>query len=216
MNFAALSAAARDRGLAIRAALHPAAADPDLPAGTGTLLLLGPDEPGFWARITGSAEWQDGGADPVDRWSRRVVGDWAGQIGATALFPFGGPPFRPFIGWALASGWVHASPVSLLVHAEAGLWLSFRGALALPGRIALPEVPANPCITCPDQPCRTACPVSALNERGYDVPGCKSFLRSKAGQSCMTHGCQVRTACPVGQAHGRLVAHSAYHMAQFV
>lgn len=44
-----------------------------LPAGTRTLLMLGPAEPGFWPHLTTQPEWQDRQPDPVDRWSRRVI-----------------------------------------------------------------------------------------------------------------------------------------------
>ncbi len=70
--------------------------DDALPKGTRTLLLLGPQQPGFWPHVTASAEWQDGRPDPMDRWSRRVIGRIACDLGAKALFPFGGPPHRPF------------------------------------------------------------------------------------------------------------------------
>ncbi len=215
MTFEDLSEAAAKRQLTIFAASHPAPCA-DLPDGTRTLLMLGPHEPGFWAAFTQSPEWKDGDGDAMDRWSSRVIGDWAGALGATAVFPFGGPPFAPFIRWATDSGWVQASPVSLLVHANAGLWVSFRGALALPYHIDLPPPAPAPCSSCVEKPCLTACPVGALGAAGYDVPACKAFLATDRGASCMSTGCQVRTACPVGQAHGRVASHSAYHMAHFI
>ena len=68
----------------------------------GTILLLGPHEPGFWPVLCDSPEWQDGAADPVDRWSRRVITGLAGRLGAQAHFPFGAQP-APFLTWAMAS-----------------------------------------------------------------------------------------------------------------
>ncbi|OWU84003.1 ferredoxin [Oceanicola sp. 22II-s10i] len=214
-HFASLARAAAERHLTIFAAFHPPAG-PDLPDGTGTLLLLGPASPGFWPHVTAGPEWLDGAPDPMDRWSRRVIGDWAGAIGATPLYPFDGPPFLPFFSWACGSGWVHASPVTLLVHPDAGLWVSFRGALALRQRIALPPPPPSPCSTCADRPCLTACPAGALTGTGYDVPACRDHLASPAGAPCMSGGCAVRSACPVSQRHGRVPSHSAYHMSRFL
>ena len=49
-------------------------AEEALPKGTRTLVMLGPRQPGFWPHLTAQPEWQDGQADPVDRWSRRVIG----------------------------------------------------------------------------------------------------------------------------------------------
>jgi hypothetical protein len=186
-----------------------------LPDGTRTLLLVGPRQPGFWPHLTAQTEWRDGTPDPVDRWSRRVIGRIACDLGAKALFPFGGPPHRPFYTWALRSGRVWSSPVRLLVHDEAGLMVSFRGALALKERVDLPPPPPLPCDRCAGQPCRTACPAGALTDAGYDLPACHAWLDTAPGQDCMTAGCAVRRACPVSARHARMQEQSAYHMRQF-
>jgi epoxyqueuosine reductase len=184
-----------------------------LPAGTRTLLLIGPAEPGFWPHLTAQPEW-DGAPDPVDRWSRRVIGRLACDLGAKALFPFGGPPYHPFYRWALRSGQVWESPVRLLVHARQGLMVSFRGALALKETVPVPAPASRPCDSCP-APCLTACPVGALTGAGYELPTCHAFLDRSEGQDCMTGGCLVRRACPVSQSYARLPEQSAYHMRRF-
>ena len=183
------------------------------PAGTRTLLLLGPREPGFWAHLKTAPEW-DGTADPVDRWSRRVIGRIACDLEAKALFPFGGPPYHPFYQWALRTGRVWDSPVRLLVHAGQGLMVSFRGALALKEAVAVPPPGTKPCETCA-APCLTACPAGAITAAGYDVPRCHAFLDQPEGADCLTGGCLVRRACPVSQSYARLPEQSAYHMGQF-
>ena len=192
-------------------------AEPDdaLPVGTATLLLVGPRQPGFWPHLTAQPEWQDGTPDPVDRWSRRVIGRIACDLGAKALFPFGGPPYHPFYRWALRTGRVWVSPVRLLVHDEAGLMVSFRGALALRQRVDLPPLPPWPCETCADRPCLAACPAGALTGSGYDLPACHAWLDTAPGKDCMTVGCAVRRACPVSARHARMPEQSAYHMGQF-
>jgi epoxyqueuosine reductase len=200
--------------LAILGAFHPEPGDGAPPA-TGTLLLIGPAGPEFWPHVTASPEFADARPDPLDRWSRRVIGRLACSLGGKALFPFGGPPWRPFHAWALRTGRIWESPVRLLVHDTAGLWLSFRGALALPARLDLPPPGPSPCESCADQPCRTACPVGALGPTGYDVPACRAFLDTAPGADCMDRGCAVRRACPVSAAHGRLPAQAAYHMRRF-
>lgn len=186
----------------------------DLPAGVRALVLLGPSEPDFWAIFTASPEYRDGDPDPLDRWSARVIGGLAERLGARAVFPFGGPPWQPFTGWARASGRAHVAPVGLLVHDAAGLWLSYRGALGFGHRIDSPPPPPNPCDTCPDRPCLSACPVDAFARGTYDVPACKADL-DRPGNDCMTRGCAVRRACPAGRRHGRLEAQSAFHMRAF-
>ncbi|MFO1202122.1 MAG: ferredoxin [Tabrizicola sp.] len=188
------------------------------PAGTRTLLLLGPKEPGFWAHLTVQPEWaqyeKEQTPDPVDRWSRRVIGRIACHLGAKALFPFGGPPYHPFYQWALRSGRVWDSPVRLLVHSGQGLMVSFRGALALKEEVAVPPPVAKPCEACA-APCLAACPAGALTGEGYDVPGCHAFLDRAEGAECLSGGCLVRRACPVSQSYARLPEQSAYHMGQF-
>jgi hypothetical protein len=214
VTYAGLDRQAKARHLSLLGGFHPIQKD-QAPEGTKTLLLLGPDEPAFWPALTQSLEWQDKAPDPVDRWSERVIRAWADEIGATALFPFGGPPYLPFFSWAERTGRIHASPIRLLVHDTAGLFVSFRGALALPMHIDLPQPPHAPCETCTAQPCRTACPVSALNGESYDVDACKTYLATPKGDGCMSQGCAARRACPVSQGFPRLAAQSAYHMTAF-
>lgn len=182
------------------------------PKGTRTLVLLGPKEPGFWAHLKAQPEW--GGPDPVDKWSRRVIGQVACDLGAKALFPFGGPPYQPFYRWALRTGRVWDSPVKLLVHATQGLMVSFRGALALKEAVEVPAPLPQPCDACA-RPCLTACPVGALTGAGYDVPRCHGHLDRPEGADCLNGGCLVRRSCPAGSGYARMAEQSAYHMRQF-
>lgn len=184
----------------------------NLPAPHRSLVLIGPG-PAFWPHFRTSPEYQDGAPDPMDRWSTRVLGACAAALGATPFFPFGGPPYHPFYSWALSSGETWASPVAFLVHAELGLFTSFRGALAFDHALPAQPVRTQPCTACA-QPCATACPVKALTPGGYDVAACKAYLETAPGQDCRTNGCRVRRACPVG-ANLRDPAQSAFHMAAF-
>ncbi|QIE46668.1 ferredoxin [Pseudohalocynthiibacter aestuariivivens] len=182
----------------------------------GTLILLGPGT-GFWPHFRTSSEMQDGAPHPVDRWSTRVLGALADTLNAEAIFPFGGPPYQPFLRWAMATGRAWQSPAGMLVHDEAGLMVSYRGALRWDAKIALSAPPdAPPCVTCDGQPCMTACPVDALSaETGYDVAACHAYLDTEAGQDCMTQGCRARRACPVSQRFDRAPEQSALHMQSF-
>jgi hypothetical protein len=182
--------------------------------GGDTIVLLGPHEPGFWAVFTSSAEHQDGAPDPMDRWSKRVIGALADRWGGVAVFPSDGPPYPPFQAWARASGRAWDSPVGMLVHNVAGLWVSYRGAVRVPGRLPLPASSDKPCASC-DAPCLIACPVDALGPDGYDVPRCKSHLDGADSADCMGKGCAVRRSCPLSENYGRLHAQSAFHMKAF-
>src|ERR1700685_3273530 len=96
----AIRAAIEARGLSYRGAFH-AAAD-DLPDGNelGTLVLAGFAGNSNWRHFKESGEACDGEADPLDRWSLRVIGALAQDLGAAAMFPFIGPPWLPFLRWA--------------------------------------------------------------------------------------------------------------------
>ena len=179
-----------------------------------TLFLIGPNGQDFWQVFQNSAEHQDHQPNPVDRWSERVLTAIATGFGAAAIFPFGGPPFQPFIAWALQSGESFASPVQILVHADAGLFVSFRGALGFSEPLAVPKNRASPCETCAEKPCLTACPADALTKGNYDVAACHVFLDTPNGDQCMARGCAVRRACPVGQSD-RSETQSSFHMSYF-
>ncbi|WP_439109775.1 ferredoxin [Lentibacter sp.] len=204
----ALKPAPEAQALAVFGALHE----------TGdTIILLGPHEPGFWAHFSASPEYRDGLADPLDRYSKRAIGLLAAAWGGTAVFPSDGPPFAPFMAWAMASGQAWQSPVGMLVHASAGLMVSYRGAVRLRGELDLAAPAARPCDTCVEKPCLTACPVSALNEsQRYDVALCKSHISTADGEICMSAGCLTRRACPVSARYGRRPAQSAFHMKSFL
>jgi ferredoxin len=182
--------------------------------GDQTILLLSPDEPGFWAHVTAQPEFDDGVPDPLDRWSTRVIASLATQFNAQPRFPFTGPPWHPFVTWAIGSGQSFDSPVHLMVHARMGLWASVRGGLVVPHHLPLPPLASNPCIGCA-APCTTACPVAALGPQGYDVPACHTHLDAPEGQACRNSGCLARRACPAGESYGRLAKQSAWHMRQF-
>lgn len=212
-----LARALAPHGLAVTGAFHPGPAD-GVPAGTGTLCLVGAAPSGaMWASFAASAEAADGEPDPLDRWSRRTIAGIAGAVGAVAVFPFDGPPYPPFIAWAKRAEGARPSPLGMLVTPSRGLWVSWRGALALPGRLPLAaaEFP-DPCLRCP-APCVTACPVGALGgDAPYDVPRCTAHVRSPAGVSCRAEGCRVRDICPAGIAARPPEAQRAFHMAAFL
>lgn len=214
-QLAEINKAAGAEQLCLMGAFHPQR--PKSPEDDfGTCILLGTDA-GFWPHFAASPEARDSQPDPVDRWSTRVIGALATRFAATARYPFGGPPYQPFLRWAQASGRCWSSPVGMLVHDHAGMMISFRGALLFAGRLPLPKAQRqNPCLTCPDQPCTTACPVGALSaDASYDVAACHRFLDTPPGSDCLQTGCASRRACPVSQQFGRPTAQSAHHMLNF-
>ena len=209
-------------GIALRGAFHPAKSDgvPALPDGApaGTLVLAGFVGRRQWPAFAASPEASDGHSNPLDRWSRRIIGGLALELGAVALYPFEGPPWLPFQRWATRAEPAHRSALGMLIHPDWGLWHSYRGALAFAERLALPEWVdrPSPCDACAAKPCLSACPVGAFSLERYDVAACAGHLRSAAGQDCMELGCRARDACPVG-AENRLERDQAgFHMRAFL
>ena len=200
-------------GLIILGELEVADTDP-VPIEAQSILLLGPDEPNFWEIFKESEEFNDLEANPLDRWSKRVIDNIAWQNKCTALYPFGGEPYQPFFSWALRSGSVWSSPVHLAVHKDKGLFVSFRGALAINQSKKNNQSFENPCTKCP-APCLSACPVDAFTEVGYDVVTCKDHISSLDSSNCKSLGCNTRRACPVG-ANLRSFEQSSFHMEKFL
>ena len=216
-----IEAAAAARGLATRGAFHPGLDDavPILPDGAqvGTLVLLGMVGRRNWPAFAASPEAKDGRADPLDRWSRRLIGELATEFGAHPLYPFEGPPWLPFQRWALKAEPVHRSALGVLIHPDWGLWHSYRGALAMAGSWPIPARAdgGNPCDRCLEKPCLNACPVRAFSAEHYDADACADHLRGPDGGDCLERGCRARAACPVGDAHRYGAAQAAFYMRAF-
>src|SRR5690349_5430638 len=119
---AAIGEALEACGLALRGGFHPEPPDsvPALPGGrpTATLLLAGTIGSRWWGAFAAAPEAADGLPDPLDRWTRRLLTALAGAYGATALYPFGGPPYLPFQRWARRAEPVSPSPLGMLIHPD--------------------------------------------------------------------------------------------------
>lgn len=143
---------------------------------------------------------------------KKTIDEIAIKSNSRSFFPFEAP-FQPFIDWAKKCSTMGSSPVRLLVHTEKGLFISFRGALGINEYIESPNNSKDICTPC-EKPCLTACPVSALNQDGYDVIRCKEYVNTPSGQECR-NGCLVRRSCPSGQ-NLRLKEQSNFHMRAFL
>jgi hypothetical protein len=221
-TWAGVEAAAAEKGLVLLGAFHPREDDavPALPDGraAGTLCLLGNAGPSMWAAFRDEPEAADGQADPLERWSERVVGALAAVLGGGALFPFGGPPYRPFVAWAKRAAPVSESPIGIMIHPDYGLWHAYRGALAFAEAFALPppDGRSRPCDACADRPCLSTCPVAAFSPSAYDVAACARHLTTPDGADCLGLGCRARRACPVGHGYIYEPDQAALHMNAFL
>lgn len=225
MSLNHIQSAIQAAGIAWRGAFNPTPDDNVPPLendrSAQTIVLVGFTGESGWDTFAASPEAKDGEADPLDRWSRRVVGGLAQELGATVFYPFGGPPRVPFQRWAQRAEPLHHSPLGILIHARWGLWHSYRGALAFAARFDLPPAApqASPCDTCATKPCLTACPVNAFSgtptEQRLDMVKCGDYLEQTAGLNCRTRGCLARRACPVGAEFTYSPAQAEFHMNNF-
>ena len=222
LTFEALETAIRKAGLTPRGGFRcePGDGIPDLPDGrtAATLVLCGNVGASLWPAFSGAPEYADGAGDPLNRWSERVVGALAAELGAAAHYPFGGPPYVPFLRWAKRAEPVDNSPLGMLIHPRYGLWHAYRGALAFAEAIDLPpaEFLPLPCESCAEQPCLQACPVGAFSGETYDVTACAGHIAAPAGVDCLSNACLARRACPVGREYLYAPAQAGFHMRAFL
>lgn len=184
-------------------------------AAGGAALLIGNAGPAMFRAFRAAPEASDGGRDPLDRWTRRVVAPVACALGARPVHPSEGPPYAPVQRWLARTGRFHPSPIGLAVHADYGLWHAFRAALVIDG-VAAPAAAAapSPCEGCAGRPCLSACPVGAFGPAGYDVAACRDHVASGPTR-CAAGACLARHACPVGHAYAYAPEQAAFHMAAF-
>lgn len=217
-----IRAALRPHGLFLRGVVNFAdgEAAPTLRDGrpAASVVLIGNIGGSLWPAFS---RWRRGrpdagGPDPLDTWSKDVIGPIAATAGATAWFP-SDPPWQPFQQWAMRAEGLKASPLGILIHPVYGLWHGYRGALgfAVPAATEPVARPAeHPCDACRDRPCLTTCPAAAVRSDAFDVAACRSHLRAPQGQGgCLRGGCLARAACPVGATYRYGDDQLRFHMA---
>ena len=81
-------------------------------------------------------------ANPLDTWSREVIGAVAETFGARAVSP-SDRPYLPFQQWAMRAEGLRPSPLGILMHPQYGLWHAYRGALLFEDEIAFERLAAE-------------------------------------------------------------------------
>lgn len=181
------------------------------------LALVGNIGSSYWPVFSAAAEYHDGAAHPLDRWSRRVAQALADEYDLRPVYPFDGPPYYPFQQWASRAENLQQSPIGVMIHPEYGLWHSYRFALLGAGfEPAAAPAASSPCLECVARPCLRRCPVNAFDARGYDVPACTDYLRQSADAQCHRQGCLARHACPVAPRLRYLPAQGRFHLRAFL
>ena len=155
-------------------------------------------------------------ANPLDTWSREVIGDVAQEFGARAVSP-SDRPYLPFQHWAMRAEGLKPSPLGILMHPTYGLWHAYRGALLFEHELALtePHAAIHLCDTCVAKPCLKSCPVDAYSGQGFAYEACLAHVRGPSGEPCRSGGCLDRNACPYGGDYRYPPEVQAFHMAAF-
>jgi hypothetical protein len=216
-SYAEIAARLARIGLAARGAFRPDS-DDGVPVPAAVVVLAGSIGGSLWPAFSAAPEAGDSRPHPLDRWTRRILGALASELGAAPLFPFGGPPHLPFQRWARRAEPVAPSPIGILIHPDHGLWHAYRGALAFAAPFDPPprDRRASPCDTCAGKPCLNACPVGAFSGAGYDVARCADHIRAPEGEACLGGGCRARRACPVAPHLAHEPAQARFHMTAFL
>jgi hypothetical protein len=156
-------------------------------------------------------------ADPLDTWSREVIGTVATEFGARAVSP-SDRPYLPFQQWAIRAEGLKPSPLGILMHPRYGLWHAYRGALLFEDELPVAATGAalHLCDTCIDKPCLKSCPVGAYSASGFAYEACLSHVRGQNGGPCRSGGCLDRNACPYGADYRYPLEVQAFHMTAFV
>jgi hypothetical protein len=181
------------------------------------VLLVGQLGREAWAPFQAwRAKQPPGLPNPLDTWSRAVIGEAAKQVGARAVGP-NDKPYQPFQRWAMRAEGLKPSPLGILMHPAYGLWHAYRGALLFDRAIPIeaPREAIHLCDLCVGKPCLNACPVGAYSVEGFAYADCQSHLKTREGQACMSAGCFARNACPVGAGFRYSAEQQAFHMQSF-
>lgn len=186
-------------------------------AASRSVLLVGQAGAAPWLRFQ---RWrEDQPADlqnPLDTWSRKVIGEVAEKFVARAVSP-SDKPYLPFQQWAMRAEGLKPSPIGILMHPEYGLWHAYRGALLFDVDISFsaPRALSHLCDACVGKPCMKSCPVDAYAPAGFTCEACLAHVRGADGEACRTGGCRDRNACPYGIAYRYPAEVQAFHMASF-
>lgn len=182
-----------------------------------SVALVGNGGGSFWHSFSDWFTDQPAGlADPLDGWSKQVIGAVAQSFGLRAVYP-SDKPWQPFQQWAIRAEGLQASPLGILMHPEYGLWHAYRGALLSDLELDVPaiEKQIHLCDACDWKACLNSCPVNAVSQDAFNAGACRGHAGGPDGGSCREAGCIARNSCP----HDRYrytAAQQAFHLRAFL
>lgn len=184
-------------------------------------LIIGNAGKTMWQVFSKSSEFRDHAPDPMNRWTKRVLDDIAGELGVQVVYPFD-EPYWPFQRLAQKAANVQSSPLGILIHSKFGLWHAFRGLFVFDDTAEFEsqinvlthqaESLNHPCDDCIEKPCLNACPVGAFTGDRLDVQSCFTHLDGGNTPDCVQSGCQARCACSIAKEHQYDGAQMKFHM----
>jgi epoxyqueuosine reductase len=198
---------------AFDAAAAPLRLDALLPGARGAA-VVGSGGRAFFDGFAAASEARDGGRDPLDRYTARVVAGAAAQAldGSTVrhavAYPFGAAPVVPFQRLGRAAGLGGPGPLALQIHPVFGPWWAYRALIALDRDPGSAPAPGDACAGCP-APCVTTCPAGAAQWSGFDIAACHA--RRSTAAAC-AESCAARIACIRGPEHRYRDEQLAFHM----
>ena len=191
-----------------------------------TLVVIGNGGSAFWEGFRAHCAARPGylreHEHPLDDYTVQVI-----EGALTPLLEHSSTRYRylyPFRFWtepvsfmhlARAAGLAGPSILGVVIHPTYGPWLALRAAILLNQELSTPPVAADfdPCPTCTERTCMTACPASAVSiNRGWDITACVQH-RLQVTHDCGDR-CQARYNCVYGREHRYPSEELQYHQRQ--
>ncbi|MGE0685067.1 MAG: hypothetical protein AB7P69_29670 [Candidatus Binatia bacterium] len=190
---------------------------------TKTLVVIGNGGGAFWSGFRAYCE-----AHPSYLHDREhPLDDYTSVTIETALTPHlraANADYRylyPFRFWTEPVSFMHlaraaniAGPsiLGVVIHPQYGPWMALRAAVLLDQEVSMPpQAPGfDPCPTCQERACMTACPANAVAPTtGWDIPACVQH-RVRVETDCVDY-CRARYDCVYGREHRYPLDELQYH-----
>ena len=194
-------------------AAAPLRLDRLLPEAAGAL-VVGAGGRAFFELFAAAPEAADGAANPLDRYTARVIARAVGEaltplaVAYAVHFPFGARPLIPFQRLGRAAGLGGPGPLGLQIHPHFGPWWAYRALVVLDRPLPPGSMLGDGCAGC-EAPCVAACPAGAVARTGFDVAACHA--RRLVAEPCRL-SCAARIACVRGPEHRYRDEQLAFHM----